>query len=396
MSVIDLLQYERLEERARQRQTPAAVLSAAKLVVRSNAGDPQAKSVIRQVIDEAKLGTAEALQRLHELWDGRRFAQEALSTTVTGSVFGDIGKAFKGVAKTVEKWGPAVLTTVQGVVSLIPGIGTGISAAISTAEAVLSGGSPLDIAIHAAYGAIPIPPGIRSITDTVLDSVMALIKHPDNIGDAVLAAARDRVPAGLPRQIFDTLIHVVGKKIHLGTKPKAVAAAPAAQAAHAAGAAAPAGFTAADYYAELYTNGLPSALAKGLAPLSDEVHAHLSKLPDPRTTSYPSIQQIAPNLSLSPAHAGVVVANAQTLSGTALSPEQAAAATTAVASSAKTQSETDANLRVAQQMHTAPRQLPSPGNPGANLGIQATPNASRVVASPALAHLIPQIRPTAA
>ena len=316
----------------------------------------------------------------------------------TGNILHDIGHFVKDVGHDIEKYGPAILSDVQGLISLVPGIGTGISAAIGTAEAILQGGGAIEIAIHAAYGAIPIPPGLRNVTDIVLDSVMEFVKHPHDLTGAMLAAARDRVPSGLPRQVYDTLIHVVAKKVHIGGSshpaPKAAvahAAAPGA-AAHKTAGLAPT-FSQGDYYAELYTNGLPSALEKGLASLPGPVNAKLSLLPDPRSAAYRSIAAIAPNLSVNPASAPAIVSNAQGKAGIALDPTQAQVASASVAAAASRQSEADANLRVAQQMHTAPRQLPSPANPGANIGIQTTPTASRVVASPALAHLIPQIQP---
>lgn len=97
---------------------------------------------------------------------------------------------------------------IQGVVSLVPGIGTGISAAIGAGMTLLQGGSPLDIAVNAAFGAIPIPPGAREIAHTALDAVMALVKTK-NLGDAAVAAVRQQIPSGLPQQVFDTLAHLV-------------------------------------------------------------------------------------------------------------------------------------------------------------------------------------------
>ena len=101
---------------------------------------------------------------------------------------------------------------VQGLAALVPGLGSGIGAAIGTGLAVLDGGGALDIAIHAAYGAIPIPPGIREITDTVLEAVLKLAHH-GSLTDAVLAGARSEVPEGLPRHVFDTLAHLVLKRV---------------------------------------------------------------------------------------------------------------------------------------------------------------------------------------
>ena len=93
---------------------------------------------------------------------------------------------------------------VQGLASLVPGIGSGIGAALGTGLAVLDGGGPLDMAIHAAYGAIPIPAG-----------------NPQRHGHGARGGAQARAPrqhhrrrpgsgaqrafpTALPRHVFDT------------------------------------------------------------------------------------------------------------------------------------------------------------------------------------------------
>jgi hypothetical protein len=127
------------------------------------------------------------------------------------------------LAKTVSDIGKGakdVLQTAQGVISLIPGIGTGISAAISAGLALLSGGSPLEIAVKAAYGAIPIPPGLRSMTDVVVDAALALT-HTSNLADNAIAIARKAIIDQLPGvakdiggTVFDTLAHLVLGSVH--------------------------------------------------------------------------------------------------------------------------------------------------------------------------------------
>ena len=118
-----------------------------------------------------------------------------------------------GDLKSLEQMAKDRMSMAQGVISLVPGIGTGVSAAIGAGLAVLDGGGLLDIAIRTAYGAIPIPTGIREITDTVLDGVLALIEHPHDLTDVVVQVARDKVPSGLPRDVFDTLVQIVVKRV---------------------------------------------------------------------------------------------------------------------------------------------------------------------------------------
>lgn len=152
---------------------------------------------------------------------------------VCGDLFGDIAHAARKVAHVVQSAthvltpvldvAKTVLSAAQGVVSLIPGVGTGISAAISAGLGMLSGGTPVEIAIRTAYGAIPIPPGIRNITDMVLDSALSLLRSGD-IGEAAIAAVRSKIPAGIPQQVFDTLVHIISHAIH--KKPTMAVATP--------------------------------------------------------------------------------------------------------------------------------------------------------------------------
>jgi hypothetical protein len=153
------------------------------------------------------------------------------------------------------------ISEAQGVISLIPGIGSGVSAALSAAEGLLAGGAPLEIAIRAAYGALPIPPGVRDITDMVLDAVLKIIQG-GSITDAALAIARDRIPSGIPRDVFDTLVNVVAKH-----QPIVKAAGQLA-----------------GHYVAQYTQGLASAVEHGLSsavtPLAAQI---LRRLPDAST-----------------------------------------------------------------------------------------------------------------
>ena len=123
----------------------------------------------------------------------------------------DLEHFSKDVIDDVKKFGPMILSEVQGIISLIPGIGTGISAAIGLAMALLEGGSPIVIAIRTAYGAIPIPPGIRDITNPIVDGCINFAEHPKDFTDVVIKTVRDQVPAGLPREVFDTLIKILIK-----------------------------------------------------------------------------------------------------------------------------------------------------------------------------------------
>jgi hypothetical protein len=211
-------------------QTRRGMDAAARTVMRAKLGDITAKDFIRGIGEAAKAGEHVAQAVGDKLLDASKIVAHVadLPVLALGNVPG-VGPFVKSISplQTWDHMATAIqhgdfnklgqivkqqLSMAQGVISLIPGVGTGISAAISAGLAVLSGGSPLEIAIKTAYGAIPIPPGIRNITDTVLDTVLGLAFHGANLTDVAVNAARDEVPAGIPRDVFDTLINLVVHK----------------------------------------------------------------------------------------------------------------------------------------------------------------------------------------
>jgi hypothetical protein len=226
---------------------------AGQIVWRAHAGDVDAQAFIRAVVDDARRGHVRAGAWADELADAQRDLILVIFDTGGFDLFKSIGDAAKAIGNEADKivkplggWS-GVLSDVQGVVSMIPGIGTGISAAIGAASAIIGGGGPLVIALKTAYGAIPIPPGIRNLTDGALDAIIALVKG-DNITDAALAVIRDQLPEGIARQAFDTLAHVVAGAVSHGKAPP-IQHAPAQLQSH---------------YSMQYTQGLGAAVAHGL------------------------------------------------------------------------------------------------------------------------------------
>jgi hypothetical protein len=198
--------------------------------MRAKLGDITAKDFIKGIGEAAKAGVHAAQTVGDKLLDASKLVGHVadLPVLALGSVPG-VGPFVKSISpfQTWDHMATAIqhgdfkklgeiakqqLSMAQGVISLIPGVGTGISAAISAGLAVLEGGSPIEIALKAAYGAIPIPPGIRNVTDTVLDTVLRLAFHGANLTDVAVNAARDEIPAGIPRDVFDTLINIVVHK----------------------------------------------------------------------------------------------------------------------------------------------------------------------------------------
>jgi hypothetical protein len=201
--------------------------AAARTVMRAKLGDLDAKQFIRGIADAAKAGEHAAMHIGDTLMDASKVVShiaelplvplehvpglgpfvKSVSPFQTWDHMADAIK--KGDFKEIEKIAKQQLSIAQGVISLIPGVGTGVSAAISAGLAVLDGGGPLEVAIRTAYGAIPIPPGIREVTDTVVDTVLKIAFHHESLTDVVVNVARDQIPDGLPRHVFDTLINLV-------------------------------------------------------------------------------------------------------------------------------------------------------------------------------------------
>jgi len=114
----------------------------------------------------------------------------------------------KQVIVAASKLVPGVLGVVQGIVSLVPGIGPGISSAMGAAMSLIGGGSPIEIALNAALGLIPMPPGLNQLAKTVLDAILKVIETK-NVGEAAILAVKQQIPAGFLQQVFDTLAHIV-------------------------------------------------------------------------------------------------------------------------------------------------------------------------------------------
>jgi hypothetical protein len=204
--------------------------AASHVLMRARLGDLTAKQFIRSMGAAAKAGVGAAQHIADALIDANKLVAKGIDVPMmiakqipgVGDVVRSVsplehyqemlGALQKGDFKAIKQIAERELSLSQGVISLVPGLGTGISAAIGAGIAALEGGNAIEFAIRTAYGAIPIPIGLRQITDTVLEAVLALIEHPHDLSDAVLQVAREKVPSGFPRDVFDTLIHVVAHR----------------------------------------------------------------------------------------------------------------------------------------------------------------------------------------
>lgn len=86
----------------------------------------------------------------------------------------------------------------QAVLSVIPGVGTGVSVALGTAIALANGKPISEVAIQAARSAVPGGP----IAQAAFDTAVGLAKG-QRIDDALLGAARSRLPEAA-KAAFDT------------------------------------------------------------------------------------------------------------------------------------------------------------------------------------------------
>lgn len=108
-------------------------------------------------------------------------------------------KALAPALTVIRSVAGPVLPYVQSVLSFVPGVGTGISAALGAAQA-LADGRPIDEAVIAgARSAIPGGP----MAQMAFDAAWGLA-HGRPIDTSVLGALRERLPAGLAQRAFDT------------------------------------------------------------------------------------------------------------------------------------------------------------------------------------------------
>jgi hypothetical protein len=161
---------------------------------------PAARAVADKLLEAQRL-VDQTKSAIADLTDPRKKAEHLLTALRRGDW------------RAVGNMAHAEVGNVESAASMIPGLGTSVAAAIAAGDAVLEGGKPLEIAIRTAYGALPIPPGIRQITDAALEAVLALIVGGETLTDAAIAGARSAVPEGPARPVFDALAELVVKHV---------------------------------------------------------------------------------------------------------------------------------------------------------------------------------------
>lgn len=131
-----------------------------------------------------------------------RFAGDTVSRVARGeNVLQAVGRAAGGVVGDVRKG----LQLASMVAPFIPGIGTGVAAALGAASALANGEPITDAIIAAARTAIP----GGAIAQTAFDMASNLAKG-QNIGEAMLNTVRSKIPDNpIARAAFDTGLALV-------------------------------------------------------------------------------------------------------------------------------------------------------------------------------------------
>jgi hypothetical protein len=135
-----------------------------------------------------------------------RAAQGLQQVARGGNVFKIAGNMLKSGVKDVGN----VLSAASSVASFIPGVGTGVAAALGAAGALAQGKPITDALIAAARSAIP----GGAVAQAAFDVASGLVKG-QNLSEAALSAARKQLPGGPAAQAaFDAAVALAqGKKL---------------------------------------------------------------------------------------------------------------------------------------------------------------------------------------
>ena len=122
----------------------------------------------------------------------------------------DLGKALRGSVSSHVDAVRDQLKLAEMVAPFIPGVGTGVAAALGAANALASGRPISEAVIAAARGALPGGAIAQAAFDTALN-----LARGKNIGEALLETARNRLPGGpAARAAFDGALALAqGKKL---------------------------------------------------------------------------------------------------------------------------------------------------------------------------------------
>jgi hypothetical protein len=119
------------------------------------------------------------------------------------NVLSTLGNHFKDQVKNIKDVAPMA----QAVVSFVPGVGSGVNAAIAAGSALAQGANISDALVSAAKNALPGGPIAAAAFDTAYKLGKAAATG-GNIGQAALEAARAQLPGPVAQQAFDTALAI--------------------------------------------------------------------------------------------------------------------------------------------------------------------------------------------
>jgi hypothetical protein len=195
----------------------------------------------------------------------------------------NLGKAFKGAVMGQVDAVREQLKLAEMVAPFIPGIGTGVAAALGAANALAAGKPITEAILSAARSAVP----GGAIAQTAFDVALNLARGK-NITDSLLAAARDRLPGGpAARAAFDAAVALgKGKSLQDAAFAAGKAIAPSPLAADALD------FVKGVANGQNLQNAALSVVGKRLVS-QVRGHAALAKLPSiPRLSSIPGLPSV--------------------------------------------------------------------------------------------------------
>jgi hypothetical protein len=140
------------------------------------------------------------------------------------NVLSTLGNHFKDQVRNIKDVAPLA----QTIVSFVPGVGTGVNAAIAAGSAIAQGRPITDAVVAAAKNALPGGPAAASAFDTAYRLGKAAATG-GNVGQAALEAARAQLPGGAAaQQAFDTALALAhGQSVQQAITGSAVKAASA-------------------------------------------------------------------------------------------------------------------------------------------------------------------------
>lgn len=155
-------------------------------------------SAAKTLVDGVKKYNPVAIAKVAAI-KAKALAGDLVNSTVFKTLGAIASKALAPALSVIKNVAGPVLPYVQSVLSFVPGVGTGISAALGAAQALADGRRIDEAIVAAAKSAIPGGP----LAATAFDAAWGLA-HGRPIESVALEALRNRLPNDLAKKAFDT------------------------------------------------------------------------------------------------------------------------------------------------------------------------------------------------